>query len=127
MPGKALVLDANILVRAVLGRRVRDLIEDYSEDVTFFVPRTAYAEAEEHLAAALVIGCPIWITTIFSDAAWRPGPPTASKCYCGNDREKREAKRELRKPPALPPAPSQPSPTSPLIPRPIIDTHTGCR
>ncbi len=56
MPGKALVLDASILVRAVLGRRVRDRIEAYSDEVTFFVPRTAYSQAEEHLAA-LVVHC----------------------------------------------------------------------
>jgi hypothetical protein len=30
MPGKALVVDANILVRAVLGKRVRKVIEAYS-------------------------------------------------------------------------------------------------
>lgn len=45
MPGKALVLDANILVRAVLGKRVRELIEAHAEDVTFFVPELALAEA----------------------------------------------------------------------------------
>jgi len=49
MPGKALVVDANILVRAVLGRRVRQVIETHCEEVWFFVPETAYAEAEEHL------------------------------------------------------------------------------
>jgi hypothetical protein len=31
MPGKALVVDANILVRAVLGTRVREVIERYAE------------------------------------------------------------------------------------------------
>jgi predicted nucleic acid-binding protein len=51
MPGKALVVDANILVRAVLGKRVRGVIETYCEAVSFFVPEAAYAEAEEHLAA----------------------------------------------------------------------------
>jgi len=49
MPGKALVVDANILVRAVLGKRVRDVIETYCEEVSFFIPEAAYAEAEEHL------------------------------------------------------------------------------
>ena len=38
MPSKALVLDANILVRAVLGKRVRELNETYAEETTFFVP-----------------------------------------------------------------------------------------
>ncbi len=49
MPGKALVIDANILVRAVLGRRVREIIEAHSAQASFFVPEMAYAEAEEHL------------------------------------------------------------------------------
>jgi len=38
MPGKVLVIDANILVRAVLGKRVRELLETYCEVATFFVP-----------------------------------------------------------------------------------------
>jgi predicted nucleic acid-binding protein len=48
---KALVVDANILVRAVLGRRVREVSETHAEDVLWFVPESAYVEAEEHLAA----------------------------------------------------------------------------
>ena len=54
MPGKALVLDANILIRAVLGQRVRRILEDHADSISFFVPETAYAEAEEHLAALVV-------------------------------------------------------------------------
>jgi predicted nucleic acid-binding protein len=54
MPSKALVVDANILVRAVLGKRVREVIETHAKDVSFFVPESAYAEAEEHLAALVV-------------------------------------------------------------------------
>lgn len=50
MPSRALVVDANILVRAVLGRRVRELIETYTGEVSFFIPEFACAEAEEHLA-----------------------------------------------------------------------------
>jgi hypothetical protein len=46
MRGKALVVDANILVRGVLGKRVRDVIETYCEEVSFFVPEAVYAEAE---------------------------------------------------------------------------------
>jgi predicted nucleic acid-binding protein len=45
MPDKALVLDANILVRAVLGKRTRDVIQKYAEEVSFFVPEVAFAEA----------------------------------------------------------------------------------
>jgi len=54
MPSKALVVDANILVRAVLGKRVREVIETHAEDVLFFVPESAYAEAEEHLASLVI-------------------------------------------------------------------------
>lgn len=54
MPSKALVLDANILVRAVLGRRVREVIEAYAEEVALFVPEVALAEAEEHLPALVI-------------------------------------------------------------------------
>lgn len=54
MRGKALVVDANILVRAVLGNRVRQVIEAYSGEVSFFVPEAAYAEAEEHLPALVI-------------------------------------------------------------------------
>jgi len=54
MPSRALVVDANILVRAVLGRRVRDVIETYAGQVSFFVPEVAYAEAEEHVPALVI-------------------------------------------------------------------------
>ena len=49
MPSKAIVIDANILVRAVLGQRVRRLLVTYCESVSFYLPQTALAEAEEHL------------------------------------------------------------------------------
>ena len=53
MPSRALIVDANILVRAVLGRRVRDVIEG-AGNVSFFVPETAFVEAEEHVAALAI-------------------------------------------------------------------------
>ena len=54
MPNRALVVDANILIRAVLGKRVREVIEAHCAMVSFFVPEFALAEAEEHLAALVV-------------------------------------------------------------------------
>ena len=54
MPSKALVVDANILIRAVLGNKARALIEMYGGNASFFVPEPAYLEAEEHLAALMV-------------------------------------------------------------------------
>jgi hypothetical protein len=51
-----LVVDANILAPAVLGNRVRELIEAYAGDVSFFVPKVAYSEAEGHLALVIKRG-----------------------------------------------------------------------
>jgi len=53
MSGKAIVLDANILIRAVLGKRVRELIFDNAETVKFFAPDVAYADARKYLPALL--------------------------------------------------------------------------
>lgn len=38
MSNKALVVDANILIRAVLGKRVRELVLDNAATVKFFAP-----------------------------------------------------------------------------------------
>lgn len=54
MPSKALVVDANILIRPVLGNKARALIELYGKNASFFVPEPAYLEAEKHLAALMV-------------------------------------------------------------------------
>ena len=54
MPSRALVLDANILIRAVLGQRVRRILEAHAGSISFFVPETAYAEAEEHLTGLVI-------------------------------------------------------------------------
>ena len=54
MKNKAIVLDANILIRAVLGKRVRELIIDHTGSVQFFAPDVAYADARKYLPALLV-------------------------------------------------------------------------
>ena len=49
-----IVLDANILIRAVLGKRVSQLLDQYSQlGIRFYAPETAYAEAEEYLPTLL--------------------------------------------------------------------------
>ena len=53
MSGKAIVLDANILIRAVLGKRVRELIFDSVITVKFVAPDIAYADARKYLPALL--------------------------------------------------------------------------
>ncbi|MBC8167877.1 MAG: hypothetical protein H7Y20_18665 [Bryobacteraceae bacterium] len=49
-----IVLDANIVIRAVLGKRVRQILETHFSNAMFFAPDTAFAEAKEHLPDILV-------------------------------------------------------------------------
>jgi predicted nucleic acid-binding protein len=46
---KPLVLDANILIRAVLGKRVRSLIEKYAAEVFLCTPDLCFEEAGRYL------------------------------------------------------------------------------
>lgn len=49
-----IVLDANILIRAVLGRRVRNLIETYwQKGVRFVAPNIAFEDAHKYLPGLL--------------------------------------------------------------------------
>ena len=48
-PRRALVLDANILIRAVLGPRVRDLILENADRVYFFTPIDCIQDAKRYL------------------------------------------------------------------------------
>ena len=55
MSNRAIILDANILIRAVLGKRVRELLIEHAATVKFFAPDVAYAyaDARKHLPALL--------------------------------------------------------------------------
>jgi predicted nucleic acid-binding protein len=46
---KKLVLDANILVRAVFGERVYNLLKSYEDAAEFYSPDLCIGEAREHL------------------------------------------------------------------------------
>ena len=48
-----LVLDANIVIRAVLGSRVLDLLRKYAVCVEFVAPDTAFEEVHKHLPEVL--------------------------------------------------------------------------
>jgi predicted nucleic acid-binding protein len=50
---RAIVLDANVLMRAVLGRRVDRLLEAFAPQVTFLAPEVAFDDVREHLATVL--------------------------------------------------------------------------
>lgn len=53
MTHKAIVVDANILIRAVLGKRARDLIEHYAPTVNFLAPDVVFEDAHHHLPEIL--------------------------------------------------------------------------
>ena len=46
---KRLVLDANILLRAIFGVRVRTLLETYEDSARFFTPDICFEDAEKYL------------------------------------------------------------------------------
>ena len=53
MTSRAIVLDANILVRAVLGSRVSEPFAAHAAQATFLAPDIAFDEAREHLPTVL--------------------------------------------------------------------------
>jgi predicted nucleic acid-binding protein len=49
-----IVLDANILIRAILGRRVRQLLETYAaQGFRFVALEVAFTDAEKYLPSLL--------------------------------------------------------------------------
>jgi len=50
---KLIILDTNILIRAVLGERVPNLLEKYSPNCSFVAPTTCYEELNHHLPKIL--------------------------------------------------------------------------
>ncbi|SRR5205823_6634570 len=48
-PRKGLVLDANILLRAVFGIRVRQILETYEDGAAFYSPDVCFAEAKRYI------------------------------------------------------------------------------
>ena len=46
---KGLVLDANILLRAVLGRRVREILETYEDQARFYTPDVCFQDAQRYI------------------------------------------------------------------------------
>ncbi|MBN6742383.1 hypothetical protein JKG47_18055 [Acidithiobacillus sp. MC6.1] len=53
MTGKALVLDANILIRAVLGSKAMRIIAEHADRVAMFTPEVCFADARKHLPTIL--------------------------------------------------------------------------
>ena len=66
MQHKRQVIDANILIRAVLGYRVRHLIEHYCDSVAFYMAEANADEAEFYLSKELAA------KRNLSEDVWRP-------------------------------------------------------
>ena len=47
---KGLVIDANILIRAVFGQRVRQILETYEDHVNFCAPDIYFQEAQKYVS-----------------------------------------------------------------------------
>ncbi len=52
-PRRVLVADANILMRAVLGRRVRELLEVYEDAASFYSPDVCFDDARHYVSQIL--------------------------------------------------------------------------
>lgn len=50
---KLIVMDANILIRGILGERVPHLLQQYGDQVQFFTTAVCYEEVRRHLPAIL--------------------------------------------------------------------------
>lgn len=48
-PRKGLILDANILLRAVFGQRVRQILETYEDEARFYTPDVCSQDAEKYI------------------------------------------------------------------------------
>jgi len=68
----ALVLDANILIHAVLGKRVRSLIETYAEHVRFFRDDSIFTGFWYGFRGACIVAC--WPQHARQEAKARCGP-----------------------------------------------------
>jgi predicted nucleic acid-binding protein len=60
MSRQALVLDANILVRAVLGQQVFKLLNQYHSTTAFFAPDEAFTDARKYLPSIFKKHCLDW-------------------------------------------------------------------
>jgi hypothetical protein len=52
---RGLVLDANILLRAVLGQRVRELLETYEDEVGFYSPDVCFEDARKYIPDVVAV------------------------------------------------------------------------
>ncbi|NDG40086.1 MAG: hypothetical protein EBY28_12070 [Betaproteobacteria bacterium] len=53
MPARPIILDANILIRFVLGEKVAALLAAHAATIDFLAPDTAFEEARKHLPTIL--------------------------------------------------------------------------
>ena len=84
MSVKAVVLDANILIRAVLGKRVREIVFNNAHKVNFFAPDVAWQDARNYLPALLKkLGVDTKATMLVLDYLEKIVHPVDSEFYHG--------------------------------------------
>lgn len=54
MPARPIILDANILIRCVLGEKVTAMLAAHAATIDFLAPDTAFEEARKHLPTICV-------------------------------------------------------------------------
>lgn len=52
-PPRGVVIEANILIRAVLGKRVLALLQNYEDSIAFYAPDVCFDDAREWLPGLL--------------------------------------------------------------------------
>jgi predicted nucleic acid-binding protein len=102
MSRRALVLDANILVRAVLGQQVFKLLNQYYGTTAFFAPDEAFADAEKYLPLIFAVRGLDWGAGV----AVLSRLPTLVQCiefdvYCEFEINARQRIRDVRDWPVL--------------------------
>lgn len=90
-----IVLDANILIRAVLGRRVRQMLETYTaKGFRFVAPEVAFDDAQKHLPRLLKkLGKPSSDVTTSLEYLREVVEPIDSELYRAFEPEARERLR----------------------------------
>ena len=88
---KAIVLDANILFRAVLGTKVPAKLDHYKADTDFFTPAFCYEELRKHLPKIIKAkNLPIAPFNVAIDALEKVILPLDKEIYSHREKEAKE-------------------------------------
>ncbi len=88
---KGLVLDANILIRAVFGKRVREILERFEDQAAFFSPEVCFDDARRYIPdlckrRRLIASVPLKVLDHVSKLVL----PIGADLYSGREQEARQ-------------------------------------